>query len=275
LFSSNSSAKKKSSDYLPRSSNPLIIRLLEAEPIFLKILKANTIYPRRKLIFNANKPPFQEIFRQQEDSNTELPYRTYKLLSYSPATIYFTAMLFTLDTTFIPHYAALAALSLGGYLFDQKARLEKKKMVRHILIDKNYQNMMVGLDNLGRIEPQKSTSLPEGVKIESNLRYYKFPLKHLLFFGYRQTYLRVKKGMRLENAESEAKVAMAEQLNLAEEVLKTLLNKSKFSLVLVFYDQESNNYIEADLDPNSNSLPEMEDYIKCLVDKTQMKFFSQ
>ena len=44
-------------------------------------------------------------------------------------------------------------------------------------------------------------------------------------------------------------------------------------MTLIYYDAAQKKYVEVEIDPNTNSLEELEDYIMALVNKKKMKFF--
>jgi hypothetical protein len=269
------SVSAKASDFLPKSTNPTILRLLDSDPIALKMSTGTLVYPRRRLNFSS-RDSFKEIYREtQESIDQEGSYRYQYTLGYIPATAMGLAMFMRLDPTIWSHWVYQFLLLGIGYYYHMQIRSQKSKIVRHLLISPNYSEIIIGLDNLKGKE--SSEVLPADVAPMKGLIYQKVNLEHILFFGYHQTYRRVQEGLLLQQAEKEVSQKIQEireNPHLGAKLLKGLSNKEKLLITVVFYDAASNKYKEGTINPNYNQLEECEDYLMNLVHKQNMKFFS-
>lgn len=267
-------ASAKASDFLPKSSNPTILRLLDAEPIALKMKSGSLVYPRRRLNF-AGPESFREVYQETQSSiEQEGSYRYQSSLGYVPAAAMAIAMFMRLDPSVWMNWVYQLVLLGVGYYYHFQIRAQKSKVIRHLLIGQNYSHLIIGLDNPEGKESHDA--LPPDVTPMRGLLYQKIKIEHVLFFGYHQTYKRVQQGTMLHQAEKEVADTLneiKEQSHLGAKLLKGLSNKDKLLLTIIFYDTEKNKYREGIINPNYNQLEEHEDYLMNLVHKQNMKFF--
>lgn len=160
----------------------------------------------------------------------------------------------------------------AGYYVTNFIKKEKMKAAKHLLISSNFDEIIIGIDNLGKQETKNI--LPNSVKPMLGLTYKQFSVYNILFIGYTETFREVKSGIRLESAQKKMNDMISAEVSLAGEVLSQLANKTKPILTLVFFDKASNKYIETELDLNNNKLNDYEDYLMSLVNKQKMKFFT-
>lgn len=270
------STSAKASDFLPKSSNPTILRLLDAEPIALKMTSGTLIYPRRRLNF-ANKDSFREIYRETQQSFEDEGNLSYQAaVGYLPAATMGLAMFMRLDMSSWSNWLLELAFIGLGYFYHHQARSQKSKTIRHILITPNYTQLIFGMETFdGTASAQ---ILPSDVTPIKGLHYQKVDLANILFFGYHQTYRRVQQGVMLKQAEKEVEeklLDMKDNSHLYVKLLKGLTNKEKLLLTVIFYDPVKNKYREGMINPNYNQYEEHEDYLMNLVQKQHMKFFLQ
>lgn len=270
------SSSAKASDFLPKSSNPTILRLLDAEPITLKMTTGTLIYPRRRLNFQS-KDSFREIYRETQESFEDEGSVAYQAaIGYLPAATMGLAMIMRLDMSVWSNWLLEISLLGLGYFYHYQARLQKSKSIRHILITPNYTQLIFGMEIF---DGAPSTDvLPADVTPIKGLHYQKVDLANILFFGYHQTYKRVQQGVLLKQAEKEVEeriLLLKDNTSLAVKLLRGLSNKEKLLLTVIYFDPAKNKYREGLINPNYAQSDEHEDYLMNLVHKQQMKFFLQ
>lgn len=207
-------------------------------------------------------------------SRQDWNYNYYRTLAFMPAVVHSLLMVTRYDITSLLTWLTEAGLISLGVFATRHIHKEKSKSVKHLLISPSYQEVIIGVDNLGsRILGE---TLPPHVAPVAGCTYSKVALENVLFFGYSQVFQSVKNGSSLSDAEAKMKVALdnySKDPSLIGEIMKLGFNKRKLLLTLVYYDKEENKYVEVEIDQNANSLEELDDYLAALLNKQKMKFF--
>lgn len=208
-------------------------------------------------------------------STKDWSFNYYRFLAFLPVSIHTILMITRYDMSSALTWGAEIALLGLAFLSSRYIRREHSKIVKHILISPNYHEIIFGVENLkNKVEGE---TLPPHVNPIPSTTYTKVPLENLLFFGYYQVYSRVKSGSSLSDAEAQMAVNLEgyqKEPHILGEILKLGFNKKQLLLTAIYYDKEQNKYVEVEIDPNKNSLEELDDYLMCLVKKQKMKFFT-
>jgi len=253
--------KRLFSSALPRSSNPIIIRLLEDASIRSKMARGTLTYPRRRLVFDI-PGTVHSIFKDPSINAVD-----FGAFAWVPPSIYSVLLIMRLDIFNPVYHAALVALAGASYYFRRSQTSSQRRRVYHLLISRDFEHLYFGMKS-GR----------EGVEVFGALHgldYQKVPLDRVLFFGYKQIFDCVKRGMSLKDAERYVadKYLKAPETQVSH-LVKRVTKSRELQLTVVYYDSRQNEYLEAELDLNTNSLESFSDYVECLRDKNKMKFFS-
>lgn len=273
----------KAKDFLPKSSNPIIIRLLETEPIAARLSKGTQVYPRKKLPFDKHDNKFQEIFKQSYNTETEASYTFYKLLNYSPAALYLAVIFLRLDLLSPLHWGIESALIAAGYFGNKYIRSEKAKSCKHLLVSANFEELLFGVEDMGtkentKEETKKEAEQPkaEDSKLREGLKYKRVKLEEVVWVGYRRGWQRIRKGEDVGEVERESVEEAKDPFAVSDiftDVVKHLTKKTRFLLTIIYYDRNSRSYQELEINPNFNELADVEDYLQALVEKNKLRFF--
>lgn len=274
LLRSFSLASRRNGGFkLPRSSNPTILRLLDAEPLYLSLQKSLSVYPRRRLVFGEQGQEFHEIYKLDPKALTgyDSSLSMYTFYCYLPSLIYLLTIALRLDLYSPLHWGGFSVSALAGYYGTTLIRREKQKWIKHLLTSEDYKDLIFGIDNLDKTGD--TSCLPEYVTPIPGLTYKKVQLQQVVFFGYKLTYDLVKKGKSVEDATILAQQKLDDANGFAPALFAAMTQKKKLLLIVVIYDKEENQYVELEINPNFNSIPELTDYLDCLRNKTKMRFF--
>jgi len=158
----------------------------------------------------------------------EWSYNYYWMLAFFPAAIHSLLMVTRYDMTSVITWLSEASLFALGVFCSKFVYKEKVKNVKHILISANYQELIIGVENLSG--QSLGETLPPNVQPIPSTTYTKVSLDNILFLGYSQTYSKVQAGSPISDVEAKTKVSLEEynkDPQLIGEVLKLGFNKKK------------------------------------------------
>ena len=127
------------SSALPRSSNPVIIRLLEDSPVRAKMARGPLVYPRRRLVFDIDGLARSIFVDRSRDSPDLSAY------AWAPPAVYATMLAMRFDIYSPLNCAGLAAVAGSCYFFWKQQQSARKKCVYHLLVTKDFEQLYLGM----------------------------------------------------------------------------------------------------------------------------------